>query len=668
MKDDDIKKDWQECYKEAAAYWGPYLEEAQTDLQFALGKQWDSATESYLLNNGRSAFVFNKIRRINKLISGHQIKNRLALKINPVEGSDDQTADQFSGVIQWQMQAGSGYNVMSDAFLHGPLITGSNLVELYMDYNLDPLNGDICFARVPYNRFLLDPNFSSPDFRDLGYLIRREYKTKDAAKLLLPGDDKKEIDALETSYGVDDKFPYYQPSYRDRRESLVAYDEYWRTDYFEVTIIIDPKSYQFKEWKGDKKRLKEFMQINPGLRVLRSIKRTVELHVFVDSILMYSGPGPTGIDDYPFVWLYGDYTPEEDLAEYKLQGLDRCIRDPQTELNKRRSKMVDIIDSQINSGWKAKEGAVSNVQQLFQSGQGVPVFIKEDHEMTDLERLSAPDIPAGIFQLNELFDRDIEEIPGANSEMFGMPENGDIQIAGVLAKLRSGAGLTVLQDIFDKYRFAKKLLGQKLVKVIQKNYTPDKIRRIINKQPSKEFYDRKFGRYDCMPTEGVFTDSQRQMSYAQLLAMKMQGAPVPWTALLDAAPLENKEEVKKFVQQAEQQQAQQGQQAQQFQQLQVQMMMAKIQSDLAGAQEKRTQSEENRTNAFLDRARTVKELRGIDLDQVIKVIEFMRQMSEGQQLGGASMQGQMPGLPGPRPGPPMMPGQNQMPGQMRGAF
>ena len=81
--DRDIKKDRDTAYHEASGHWGQFLAEAKKDLECHLGKQWDASDESYLKGQGREALVFNKVRRVNKLLTGYQRKNRLSLKIEP---------------------------------------------------------------------------------------------------------------------------------------------------------------------------------------------------------------------------------------------------------------------------------------------------------------------------------------------------------------------------------------------------------------------------------------------------------------------------------------------------------------------------------------------------------------------------------------------------------
>ena len=69
-----------------------------------------------------------------------------------------------------------------------------------------------------------------------------------------------------------------------------------------------------------------------------------------------------------------------------------------------------------------------------------------------------------------------------------------------------------------------------------------------------------------------------------------------------------------------------------MQQLQMMMLQSKIQGDQANIKRDLSQAEENRTNAMLDRTKVVKELQGMDFGQFMEIMNFMKSLSEQQQL------------------------------------
>ena len=626
----DLKKDRNEAYDQASRYWGTAISEMKTDLDFVLGEQWDAQEKGYLKSQRREALVFNKVHRIIKIVTGFQRKNRLSLKYDPGKSGSAKTTEQFNKIAMQIMAMTDGYNIMSDAFEKGACATGLNLVGLHVDYEHDLLSGDIKFTRWPYNSFLLDPNVSEFDLRNSGYLLLREYVDKNTAKTMVPAGRVREIEGLHPT-GPDDKFQYLQPTRAGDGSHPLRYDQFWYQDTETYDVLVDPQGHSFTvlplDIPAEQKRL--IMEQNPNFKALKRTRKVVRLAVFVEDHLFYEG-NPYGIQEYPFVPVWGFFTPEASKAKLKITGISRLVRDPQTEANKRKSKMLDIMDSMVASGWKAKQGSVVDPNSLYISGQGKVIWIKDGYELTDVREIEGAKVPEGLFRLNEIFDQDIVQIPGANDDLLGTPEKEDVQIAGVLAKLRQSSGITILQDLFDNYRRSKKLLGTKLIKMIQKNYVPQKIIRIIGEPPSPDFYEANFSVYDCVPTEGLLTDTQRHMFFMQLMALKQMGAPIPYSYVVAHAPVDGTQELVQMMQQAEQSEAQRGQQMQQLEQALAQLQLAKSGTEVAVTQENLAQSEQNRAKAILDNVRMLKELQEIDLSKITELLKVAREIEQAK--------------------------------------
>lgn len=640
----EVKKEWEEAYKQGLNFWGAYLEEAKRDTKFAIGDPWDAADKAYLKGQGREALHFDKARRVRKLITGYQRKNRLSNRVDPMEGGDEKTASQLTGVSMWAAQYANGFHVLSDAFENGALISGLNMIEIYLDYQEDPLNGDIKFRRWPYNRYMLDPSFMERDLSDCGYILTRDYLSEDQVKRILPADVRDAISDIKPK-GRDNKFSYYSPNVGIDGKEKYRYDQFFKKVSEQYWVMVDPQTGQMKEWGGTKERLDQYIEYltlqfgrTPDVKIIDGYRDVVKLNVLVEGIpILEDAPNPTGLIDYNFIPIMGFWTPEHDQSKEKLQGLMRCMRDPQTEINKRRSKMLDILDSQISSGWIARKDAVVNPKHMYQSGQGKVIWIDpntpKEIPMDNLVRQLQPaGVPAGLFQSIELFDKDILEIPGANSELMGMPDSDDIQVAGILSKMRQAQGLTILQDLFDNYRLSKKIFYTKIMKVIQNNWYPSKVQRILAEQPTQQFFDRKFGKYDCVPVEGVLTDTQKQMQFMQLGALKMMGYEIPAQSMIRNSGLVDKEELMKDMQEAAKAAEENNKLANEVQKLNISLLKSKIVENEANAREQQSQVQENRENSVLDRVRAIKEIQNMHQDGklagVDRTLEFLKLLNQ----------------------------------------
>lgn len=642
------------------SYWG----EADTDLRFVCNDQtlWNDLYGNVPANRRRQ-FQFNRIRRIINMVSGYQRRNRKSTVVVPVENGDERTADQFTKVLMWNDQQENILETISEAF-EGALVTGMNLLHLWIDYRSDPVNGNIKIDNCSYNSFLIDPYFKKADLSDCNALWKRSFITKRECISLLP-EHEDEIIGLVANYGNKDaKFQFMPENYNYGMKNLITYDEFYYRDYRKQKMLCDTQTGEAMEWSGkDDDALAEFLRIYPQITVLEQDVPTVRMAIVVQGKVMYDGPNPLGIDQYPFVPVLGYYNPQLPYYPWRIQGIVRGLRDAQYLYNRRRVIELDILESQITSGFKYKENALVNPKDIFLSGQGRGLALKEEALMSDVEQIQPPQIPPSMIQLSELLGAEISQISGVNEELLGSALDDK---AGILSALRQGAGLTTLQILFDQLDRSQKLLGKLRINCIQNNFTPGKIQRIIEEQPTPQFYNKAFGKYDAAVEEGLNTTTQRQMQFAQLLQLREMGVPIPDEQLIEAATLQNKNKLIESLQQ----QKQQNQQAQQMQMqaaLQEQQArtelaqaratadkglglerLSRIQENQALAIERKAEAEKDKDIGMLNKVKALKEIDDIDLAQIQKLITLM-QILKSTQVEQPPMQQPEPIAPAEQP-------------------
>lgn len=654
-KEQDLLRDFREAYDTAVVKWLPWWAQAKADLEYKMGKQWSGKDERTLALQGREALVFNRVRRAVHVISGYERKNRLTLRVQPVAG-DAKTAEILSGCVQWQMGYESCHMTMSKAFENGALTTGLNLVEMWMDYSQDPVDGDIQFTRVPYNQMMLDPAFTELDLSDCQYMLRRKWVTKAQAKLLMPSKSKA-IDQLRPK-GRDNKFPECEQPNDYRGQSMVRLDQFFRRETIKNRSVVNMLTGQVMPWEGSSNELDQILNSPSPMGVawgqivspVENYTQAVRVAYFLDDKLFYDGEDPSGLTDYAFVPVVGYWEPEYVDMDLKLQGIVRALRDPQTESNRRRVKILDILDTML-LGLKAREGSLVDPNSAYKTGQGNVLWMSRNAQMEDVQPMVGAGLPPGLLEAGQVLDNDMNDLLGLSGEVTGMPDEGEAAQAFILAKLRQAAGLTTLQPVMDNKRMADKLLGQKLIEMIQKHFSPKKVSRITEKQPTQEFYDKQFGKYDCIPAEGALTDSQRQMRYGEITALKLAGAPIPWSLVFEYSALEVGPDLLEMMKQQEKAQAQ-GLQAQQA--AQVEQQKAEIGLLQATAMRNATQmmldkakAEESQAKSGLDRAQAMEQLAMLRDDQLIRIMELALRV---EKEGGFGVEPMMPAAASQTPG------------------
>lgn len=629
-KFDDKTKDFESAFNNAYDCWYPWMAEAHTDFKYTIDSPWTASDIAYFRDQNREVLNFNITRRIVKMITGYERRNRLSLKIGPSEGSDDQVASQLTGVVMPLMENNGGYQEMSDAFEMGALITGANLVGPYLDRR-----GDIKFSRKPYNKFLLDPGFTKRDLTDCGFLIiHEEGMLTEDVKSLVPGAEEMITEYAEQHDSqVSMPFSAYKGRGREKGKRC-NYQEFWERTTKKVKVLANRLTGKSFVYKGTAEELEAITaEYYQQLVSYDEYRDSVEFSAFVNGKCVYAkGDDPNKIDDFPYTLFAGFWYPEYDDQSKKLQGIVRPCRDPQREVSKRISKILDIIDSQISSGLIAEEGALVDKADIHASGQGKGIFVK-DGKLDRIKPIVIPDIPQGLFQLNRDLQSFINDIAGVNESLFGSDEQ-KAQISGYLMKLRQGQALTGLQDLFDNNRFSKKNLCFKVIKFIQANYSKAKVARIINKQPVEEFYTEDLARYDLTPQEGILTETQRQMFYTELRQAKAEGAPITWKMIFDHFPSALPQELKEAIAQEEQRQQQIQAEDLKEKRLLDKMREAKIVADLGRGEERKASVVEHQADALWKRVKTMKELEKMDFDKKMNLVDKLLAIDAATQKQG----------------------------------
>lgn len=642
--DYDIVSDFTQDYNRAYMLLNTYYAEAYRDVGYYLGNQWSLEQLKYLNEERRNAFTFNKSRKTINMVSGYLNANESAGIVIPRENSNPETAEQLTELLR-QAMLPKGYGAMRQA-RHGSLISGVSWVSPWIDYRQDYVNGRIEFHVDNWNDVIWDPFSYRLDLEDCTFMARRKYLSKDVIKSLVPGSER-EIDAM--GYGNrDEKFTYEPYARQWGLQELLAYNEYWKQRYKKGWLLIDKVTGEQKPWKGNKKRLEMMQQFFPNLAVIEGYYKTVEYNIIVENRLLYSGEDPWGLGEYPFVPFYCVFEPSYDLYQWKYQSLMRLLRDSQEEYNMRKSKLLDIVDSQIAQGWKAKSGAVSNPKSLFQTGQGKIIFFNPGFELDDAQKIDPPNIPESLFALQETFDNDIKDFVDLTSLAGDQPD----RMSAALFKMKQSMATMQLGPIVENFKNAQYLLEKKVLKLIQR-YTPEKVERMLKTPPTQEFYNGTFLEYDVDIVESIMTDTQKSAAFMQAWAMKQGGTNVPDEMLWELSPFPiQKKFMEKIKQQSEQQEAAQAAELEDKQRVNKLLeakafgdvalgeeRLSRIKYDAALSEERLAAAQEERARGVLDIVRAGKEFQemelkqqGMEVDHAEKILGIIRSLEEEQRL------------------------------------
>ena len=631
--DRDIVAEADGRYQQNLSAWQLFFWEQLIDRKVYLGDQ------RYLnlysgLNYEHQKFVFNVAMPVLNMVVGRQRQHRKATQMVPVHGSSDQTASQATKAIQSSYYFDDTYNTVSNCFKES-CITGLSLMHSWIDYRRDPICGDLKTECFSADMVMMDAFWREMDLSDCQFIRTRKYLWKEQVKQMLPGREK-EIDMLNDQAYFDTKFTFMPQQYNIRRKGFLAYDEYWYLTERMGTFIVDPQTYESTEVDFDKEELRQLKSRFPQIVIVKEKVPTVNLAIIVNNVCFYNGPNPLGVDFYPFTPFVGYHDLANNNYSFRYQGIIRNVRDSQYLYNYRKQLELDLLAAQF-SGVDVEEDALVSDDDAFKAGPGKVRFLKKGRLNAIVDKPGANINPAN-YQATQFLKEDIQTNAGVTPELLGQAEDSDV---GITEQLRQGAALTTLQELFDNLDLSQRNAGRLHWAIIQKNYTLGKIRRMVQEEPTNEFRDKSFQKYDAVVANAPLTNTTKQLAFIQKYTLWKDGLPIPVDQLLADVDMQDKD---KFIQAIQQQQQAQQKQQEQMAQLQMQnqqivneSLQSKAMSDRALADERiqkghleqfqiRTalnKSEHEKSAAALNTVKAAKELETMDVDNFEKIVRLI---------------------------------------------
>lgn len=532
------------------------------------------------------------------MVTGYERQHLKQWMYQSIEGGDNQTCDQYTKIIDQvsQSNAGALLNLRSKA-KELAAISGMVLVQPYLDYTgNDAAQGELKLKVWEYNSFLVDPYFRSPDMSDAQFVWCQEYISKKEAESRFP--DK--MDVIAPMAGTPQRYGsfYFLPeNYNMARNDLMVLSYVWYKWKRKKQRLYSRSRNQFFDFSGGQELLDEVLYNIQDLEVVTVEVPTWKLATVLNDQLMFQGDNPLGFDDCPFIPYFWNYEPHINYYDLRVRSLVRCMRDPQFLFNYKVITNNDITAATINAGWKRKIGAVANEDNLKKSGQGWDIIINEGYEMTDVEKIIPSGVPESDLALaNQMADL-IYNISGINLENWAGQQ--DKQISSLTMLMKQAANLMVFQKYFDQWDFSDRLLGERLIQIIQNNWNAEKVGLLVGEDPSPYFYSKIFSRFQTVVEESDLTPTQQNLQAQQMMDMNQAFGREVFSPsqIIPKLNITGKAEIIKILEQQEQQMQASQQEAQTIQQTfeeaKLQELYSKAANNIASAKERYGRFESN---------------------------------------------------------------------------
>lgn len=559
---------FKEWFKASASATTEWRNKAREDRGFYTGKdQWSQADITSLAEKQKPAITVNRIKPLLNVLSGYQRLNRYDIDFLPRTNDDMELASTRKSVTKYIMDASDYDAEESDVFLDGAL-TGLGWFEVGYRFDYTTLDGDAFIRRVaPFDIY---PDAESRDkyYRDMRYVIRARWVEKSELKKIY-ADKAAEIDAQNDVY--------------DKEEDSIGDHNLWyQSNSHKIRLCecwykqpITKKLFILKDGSVVEKVVPEMLILGQIVKQMEVPSEEVRVIAFFDNVVLEDMVSPYQHGELPFVPFVAYYLGEDDIPA----GVVRDLKDPQREINKRRSQSMHILNSQSNSGWIAEDGALSTEQEsAFKAGASTPGALLKVGvgALTGgkLQPLHPAPAPINTMQATQEAGAELTQISGINEALMGTDISNTA--SGRAIELKQKQAITHIATLFDNLRYVKKrivylLWGKRNAKgVIPQYYTDQKTYRIVGVGGKTDFItvnqpqqvvdpqtmqtiqttlnDLSQGEFDIVIADTPATATQRTTQfYTMVDAVSKIGIPgdLVFDILLDLSDVAQKDEIKK---------------------------------------------------------------------------------------------------------------------------
>lgn len=571
--------------------------QANIDTLFYAGNQ-SFINRNFCFNPGITPqqYYFNLVQQPVNMVTGCQRQHRKSIMYQAIDGADPQTADQYTKAIT-NICMKEGIHEQFSKSCELAAIAGLNLMQPYLDYTGDdPAQGSLKVKVWEYNSFLVDPYFRNPDMSDANFVWCQEYISKQEAEVRFP--DKmgmvRPMAGSPQRYG---NFYFLPENYNMARNDLMVLSYVWYKWKRKKKRLYSRRKKQFFDYAENQADLEAILYNIDDMEEVTVEVPTWKCAVVLNDQLMFQGNNPLGFDSCPFIPTFWNYDPHINQYELRSRSLIFPMRSPQFLFNYKVINNNDIAAASINAGWKRKIGAVANEDNLKKAGQGWDVIINDGYEMTDVEKIIPSAVPQSDLELAQQMADLVFKTSGIDLENWSGQQ--DKQVSSLTLLIKQNANLLPFQKYFDQWDMSLKLLGERMLQIVQNNWNTEKVQLIIGEEPSPFFYSKIFSKYHTVVEEADLTPTQQNLVAQKMLEMNQAfGREVfPPSMIIPKLNISGKGEIIPFLQQQEQQAAAQQNEAMNIQhtveEMQIKKLMAEIHNQLSQARERDSRSESN---------------------------------------------------------------------------
>lgn len=596
----------------------------------------------------RNVIPINRIKPDCEAISGIQRSNRKQPYFEHSNTEYQQTAELLTKLVQCSMEYGEEDTQETFSIAFDAAVTaGCGLVQVWVDWDRDPICGDLRTSYVPIDQYLIDPDWrGSPKLTDLSYLHVYKFIDCRTASLLYPK-YKKAIARPPN--------PNIVIKHRIQNSNTVTLEEHWYVDYIQQTNIIDINTGIYFQFFGEESEKKRLLRLSGGtMREYTSTVKSVRKALAINGCFIEDDWSPLNSDDMPFVMPTAYFYSDLDIAHSsRIQGVVRGMAAMQYYYNQHMTLNLWSVQKQVFPRWAFFEDAIVNTDDLDDptSTRNIKLNSKSVSS-TEIRLLENNNIIANNSALLEQIKSDMNYYSSINEEVTG---TASADIAASLASARQGAGINAQQTLFDHADQAMCQVGKIFANYHKSNTLPYKVQQLTGMEATQSFYLGVFPEYNVKVRQGLLTQSQREKEATILLQLMDKGfTGISPDEIIDRLGITNASQIKEQIA-TSQQASQEAEQEAAIREIQLKMpkeeaqanyLNAAAESSRASAAERISRVAENQglaeknhasaiaeqEKALLDHVKAVGEIEEIDLNNRSRYLDIADRIRESLKI------------------------------------
>ncbi|WP_017430794.1 portal protein [Vreelandella jeotgali] len=600
-----------------------YVDLARKCDAFYRGDQWSDADRKKLEDEGRPAMTFNLVLSTINTALGEQASREMQVGFLPKRDSTRDGALVLGRVAQSIMQANDYHFIENFVFADG-MIQDRGYFDVRVSFQ-ENLMGDVSIKHLDPLTVIPDPEGKEMDpstwnevmvtwWMSLDELATKYGQDKsDSLQSIVGSGDHHAYDSVRFGTGRFGGEQFLSPGSHgiegldDRTIRSVRVIERQHYQWVDEYVLVDPDTGDMREvpqqmGEDEVTRLAETY----GVQVIKRPGRKVRWTVTADDVVLY--------DDWS---LYRTFTVIPYFPYYRRGnpfGMVRNLLNPQEFYNKARSQELHIVNTTANSGWITEEGSLVNMteDELSEKGAETGLHLVYAKNYQPPQKIQPNHVPSGLDRISDKTGMAIQQISGVNEGMLGQ---ASAEVSGVAMERKTQRGQIQLGQPFKHLEYSRRLVGHKLLELVQDFYTEERTVSILHPDNPDEREEKLIinqidetgevlnnvtaGRYDVSITSLPTRDNADEDEFGQLMQLRKEGGvAIPDDAIIRRSNLTDRDELADRVQEM-MGQAEPTDEEIEMQQKMQQLEIGKLEGELAKLQ---AQAEQASASAEKDKA------------------------------------------------------------------